>query len=89
MMDKVKVLDDQRDTPFFSFSCGKGAMTMMTGQVIAGADPVAASAYQIVVMLMVASATALGAVLSVLLSFGKRFTDDGVYLERGLRDDAR
>ena len=38
-------------------------------------------------MLMVSSATALGSVLSVLLSFRKRFTDDGIYLERGLRDD--
>ena len=60
---------------------------MMTGQIIAGADPASASTYQIVVMLMVASATALGSVLSVLLSYRKRFTSDGVYLERGLRDD--
>jgi putative ABC transport system permease protein len=62
---------------------------MMTGQIIAGADPIAASGYQIVVMLMVSSATALGAVLSVLLSFRKRFTSDGVYLEPGLRDEGR
>ena len=58
---------------------------MMTGQVIAGADPVAATGYQIVVMLMVSAATATGSVLAVLLSFRKRFTADGVYLEKGLR----
>lgn len=58
---------------------------MMTGQIIAGADPIDATAYQIVVMLMVSAATAIGAVLTVLLSFRKRFTDDGVYMERGLR----
>ena len=62
---------------------------MMTGQVLAGADPVAASAYQIVIMLMVSAATAMGAVLAVLLSFRRRFTADGVYLEKGLRTHAR
>lgn len=62
---------------------------MMTGQIIAGADPVDATAYQIVVMLMVAAATAMGAVLTVLLSFRRRFTSDGIYLERGLRPERR
>jgi len=62
---------------------------MMTGQIIAGADPVAATGYQIVVMLMVSAATGVGSVLSVLLSFRKRFTADGVYLEKGFRSDAR
>lgn len=59
---------------------------MMTGQVLAGADPLAAAYYQIVVMLMVSAATALGSVLAVVLSFRRRFTDDGVYLEKGYRD---
>jgi putative ABC transport system permease protein len=58
---------------------------MMTGQVLAGADPLTAAAYQVVIMLMVSAATAMGAVLAVMLSFRRRFTDDGVYLERGLR----
>jgi len=40
---------------------------MMTGQILAGADPLAASAYQIVVMLMVAAATAIGSVVAVML----------------------
>lgn len=62
---------------------------MMTGQILAGADPVAATGYQIVVMLMVSAATAMGSVLAVLLTFRRRFSDDGVYLEKGLRPDAR
>ena len=61
---------------------------MMAGQILAGADPVTATGYQIVVMLMVAAATALGAVCAVLLSYRKRFTDDGVFLEQGFRADA-
>ncbi|MDP2183792.1 MAG: iron export ABC transporter permease subunit FetB [Actinomycetota bacterium] len=58
---------------------------MMTGQVLAGADPLHAAYYQIVVMLMVSAATALGSVLAVLLSFRRRFTADGIYLEKGYR----
>jgi putative ABC transport system permease protein len=62
---------------------------MMAGQILAGADPVAATGYQIVVMLMVAAATALGSVLAVLLAYRRRFTSDGIYLEKGYRTDAR
>ncbi len=62
---------------------------MMTGQVLAGADPVAATKYQIVVMLMVSAATAMGSVLAVLLSYRRRFTAEGVYLERGFRAQGR
>ncbi|MHB1016714.1 MAG: ABC transporter permease [Coriobacteriia bacterium] len=62
---------------------------MMTGQILAGADPLAASGYQIVVMLMVAAATAIGSVAAVMLTFHRRFSKDGVYLEKGIRDDAR
>ncbi len=58
---------------------------MMTGQILAGADPLAASAYQIVVMLMVAAATAVGSVVGVLLTFRRRFSADGIYLEKGMR----
>jgi putative ABC transport system permease protein len=39
---------------------------MMTGQIIAGADPLIAIRYQIVVMFMLASAVALAAVVVVL-----------------------
>lgn len=62
---------------------------MMAGQILAGADPVTATGYQIVVMLMVAAATALGSVLAVVLAYRRRFTADGIYLEKGFRDDAR
>lgn len=58
---------------------------MMTGQVLAGADPLEATKYQIVVMLMVAAAEIIGAVLAVLMSYRRRFTSDGVFLDRGLR----
>lgn len=62
---------------------------MMTGQILAGADPLQATGYQIVVMLMVAAATALGSVVSLLLTYRHRFSADGVYLERGLRSHGR
>jgi putative ABC transport system permease protein len=39
---------------------------MMTGQVLAGADPLVAVGYQIVVMLMLVGSTALGSVVSCL-----------------------
>jgi putative ABC transport system permease protein len=59
---------------------------MMTGQILAGADPVRASTYQIVVMLMIAAATAVGAITAVLLMYRRRFSDEGVYLEPGYRE---
>ena len=62
---------------------------MMSGQILAGADPVTATGYQIVVMLMVAAATALVSVLALVLTYRRRFTADGVFLEKGFRDDAR
>ncbi len=40
---------------------------MMTGQILAGADPLIAIRYQIVVMLMLVGSTALGSVIVVLL----------------------
>lgn len=60
---------------------------MMAGQILAGADPVTATGYQIVVMLMVAAATALGSVVALALTYGRRFTKDGVFLEKGFRSD--
>lgn len=61
---------------------------MMAGQILAGADPLTATGYQIVVMLMVAAATAMGSVTSVLLTYHRRFTPSGAYLEKGFREDA-
>ncbi|MDI6900835.1 MAG: iron export ABC transporter permease subunit FetB [Anaerosomatales bacterium] len=61
---------------------------MMTGQILAGADPLEATKYQIVVMLMISAATAIGAIVAVLLMYRHRFTAEGVYLEQGLRGGA-
>lgn len=42
---------------------------MMTGQILAGADPINAVAYQILIMFMIASATAMGVIILCLLAF--------------------
>jgi putative ABC transport system permease protein len=62
---------------------------MMSGQILAGADPVTATGYQIVVMLMVAAATALGSLVALMLTYHRRFTANGTFLERGFRRDTR
>lgn len=49
---------------------------MMTGQILAGADPLFAVRYQIVVMLMLTAAVAIGCLLLVGLSYRRCFTDD-------------
>lgn len=49
---------------------------MMTGQILAGADPLVAVRYQIVVMFMVAGATALGCVGAALLAYRRLFTSE-------------
>ncbi len=58
---------------------------MMAGQVLAGVDPLVAAPYQIVVMMMVATADVLGSTGAVLLSYRRRFTPDGIFLEKGHR----
>ena len=45
---------------------------MMTGQILAGAPPMQAVAYQIVVMFMIAAAVSFGAMLVVVLA-GRHF----------------
>ena len=42
---------------------------MMTGQILAGADPADAVAYQILIMFMIAGATALGTILLCLVAY--------------------
>lgn len=42
---------------------------MMTGQILAGADPVNAVAYQVLIMFMIAAATALGVIILCLLCY--------------------
>jgi putative ABC transport system permease protein len=56
---------------------------MMTGQILAGSDPARAAAYQIVVMLMVSAATALGSVIAVMTTYGLAFDDDGRFVLPG------
>jgi putative ABC transport system permease protein len=46
---------------------------MMTGQLLSGVDPIQAVKYQIVIMFLLASGTALGTVSIVLLSFSRLF----------------
>jgi putative ABC transport system permease protein len=46
---------------------------MMTGQMLAGAAPAAAVRYQIVIMFMITSATALGTLAVILLAFRRLF----------------
>jgi UDP-glucose/iron transport system permease protein len=48
---------------------------MMTGQILAGADPVEAVKYQVVVMFMLAAATAVGSMMIALLSCRMLFND--------------
>lgn len=47
---------------------------MMTGQILAGADPIDAVKYQVVVMFMLAASTALGSIIMALLVQRKAFT---------------
>ncbi len=49
---------------------------MMTGQILGGVDPVEAVRYQIVVMLMITAAVAIGSIILVGLSYKRLFTDD-------------
>jgi len=48
---------------------------MMTGQILAGSDPVDAVKYQIVVMFMLAAATAIGCMLIALLAYRRLFNE--------------
>jgi putative ABC transport system permease protein len=49
---------------------------MMTGQILGGADPRMAARYQIVVMLMIAAAAAIGSMMLVGLAYKRLFTED-------------
>ncbi len=53
---------------------------MMTGQLVSGMAPIQAVKYQIVIMFLIASATALGTVGVVMLSFLKLFNRDHQFL---------
>jgi len=49
---------------------------MMTGQIIAGADPADSVRYQIVIMYMITASTAITVYISALLSYRQFFTKD-------------
>ncbi len=55
---------------------------LMTGQLLAGTDPIEAVKYQIVIMFMIASTTALGTVGVVLLSYLRLFNARHQFLVR-------
>lgn len=53
---------------------------MMTGQLLSGTAPIQAVKYQIVIMFLIASGTALGTVSIVVLSFFRLFNEDHQFL---------
>lgn len=58
---------------------------VMTGQLIAGVAPAQAVKYQVVIMFLIASATALGTVGVVLLSFLRLFNADHQFLHANIK----
>ncbi len=58
---------------------------MMTGQLLAGVSPVQAVKYQVVIMFLIASGTALGTVSVVLLSYRRLFSRRHQFLAHLLR----
>jgi putative ABC transport system permease protein len=53
---------------------------MMTGQLVSGMGPMQAVKYQIVIMFLIAAATALGTVGVVVLTFLRLFNKDHQFL---------
>ena len=53
---------------------------MMTGQLLAGAEPLQAVMYQIVIMFLIAAGTSLGTLSVVLLGYRRLFTADHQFL---------
>lgn len=61
---------------------------MMTGQVLAGQSPLQAVRYQIVIMFLIAAASALGTVGAVWLTYRRLFSADHVFLAARLMERA-
>jgi putative ABC transport system permease protein len=59
---------------------------MMTGQLLAGVSPGQAVKYQIVIMFLIASGTALGTVGVVLLSYRRLFNAHHQFLHQRIRE---
>ena len=53
---------------------------MMTGQLLSGTEPIQAVRYQIVIMFLIAAATALGTMGVVLLSYRRLFNTHHQFL---------
>lgn len=53
---------------------------MMTGQLLAGVEPVQAVSYQIVIMFLIAAGTSIGTLSVVLLGYRRLFTPDHQFL---------
>jgi len=58
---------------------------MMTGQILAGAEPMAAVRYQIVIMFLIAAGTALGTTAAVLLGYRCLFNRRHQFLSSRIR----
>ena len=61
---------------------------MMTGQLLAGVEPVQAVKYQIVIMFLIAAATSLGTVAVVLLGYRRLFDADHRFLFAEIADES-
>lgn len=59
---------------------------MMTGQILAGADPLGAAKYQIVILMAITAANTVAIMLACFLIYRKRFSDTGYYLDQGIRE---
>ncbi len=59
---------------------------MMSGQILAGADPFMAAKYQIVIMFMLSAANTLSIVIACFFIYRKRFSATGYYLDKGIRE---
>jgi len=58
---------------------------MMTGQLLAGVDPIQAGMYQMVIMFMIAAGASLGTLGAVLLGYRRLFTADHQFVPGRLR----
>lgn len=74
--------------PILATMSAAGVVTipgMMSGQLLAGADPFIAAKYQIVIMLMLSAGNTLAIVMACFYSYRKRFSSAGYYLDKGIR----
>lgn len=55
---------------------------MMSGQVLAGVNPLNAAPYQIVVSFMISAGDIVAATAAIIWVYRRRFTADGVYIEK-------